>query len=199
MTRRRAIAGLVALTATTAGGTFAFQAAYAATPYETGIGEQRRIGFQDGSSLLLDAATRVRVIATPERRRLWLARGRIDLTVAPLTTPFTIDAGAGDMTAAVGRFDLRRDRDDRVALTAIEGSAAVTTIGATRRLTGGERLRAGRVDREVRVGALEVDVDREAMLAPQPGEVGRHPGSRGARAQSFFRQKPPSHHFGAQS
>ena len=147
VTRRRAIAGLVALTATTAGGTFAFQAAYAATPYETGIGEQRRIGLQDGSSLLLDATTRVRVIATPERRRLWLARGRVDLTVAPLTTPFTIDAGAGDMTAAAGRFDLRRDRDDRVAVTAIEGSAAVTTTGAARRLTGGERLRAGRIDR----------------------------------------------------
>ncbi|WP_240663526.1 FecR domain-containing protein [Sphingomonas sp. UV9] len=147
VTRRRALAGLVALTATTVGGTVAFQAAYAATPYETGIGEQRRIGLQDGSSLLLDAATRVRVIATPARRRLWLARGRIDLTVAPLATPFTIDAGGGAMTAAAGRFDLRRDPDDRVALTAIQGTAAVTTTGATRRLIGGERLREGRIDR----------------------------------------------------
>lgn len=147
VTRRRAVAGLVALAATTAGGTFAFQAAYAATPYETGIGEQRRIGLRDGSSMLLDAATRVRVIATTERRRLWLTHGRVDLTVAPLTIPFTIDAGRGDMTAAAGRFDLRRDRDDRVAMTAIEGSAAVTATGATRRLTGGERLTEGVIDR----------------------------------------------------
>lgn len=147
VTRRRALAGLVALTATTVGGTVAFQAAYAATPYETGIGEQRRIGLEDGSSLLLDAATRVRVIATPTRRRLWLARGRVDLTVAPLATPFTIDAGGGAMTAAAGRFDLRRDREDRVALTAIQGTAAVTTTGATQRLTDGERLREGRIDR----------------------------------------------------
>ncbi|MEG8024433.1 FecR domain-containing protein [Sphingomonas aurantiaca] len=95
VTRRRAIASLVALTATTAGGTIAFQAAHAATPYETGIGEQRRIALQDGSSLLLDATTRVRVIATAARRRLWLAHGRIDLTVAALTVPFTIDAGQG--------------------------------------------------------------------------------------------------------
>lgn len=147
VTRRRAIASLAALAAATAGGTVAFQAAYAATPYETGIGEQRRIGLQDGSSLLLDAATRVRVIATKERRRLWLARGRVDLTVAPLTTPFTIDAGHGDLTAAAGRFDLRRDPDDRLAMTAIEGSAAVTTAGATRRLSGGERLTEGVIDR----------------------------------------------------
>ena len=144
VTRRRAIAGLVALTATTAGGTIAFQAAHAATPYETGIGEQRRIALQDGSSLLLDATTRVRVIATAARRRLWLAHGRIDLTVAALTVPFTIDAGQGDLTAQAGRFDLRRDRDDRVAVTAIEGSAA---LGATRRITGGERLAQGRIDR----------------------------------------------------
>ena len=144
VTRRRAIAGLVALTATTAGGTIAFQAAHAATPYETGIGEQRRIALQDGSSLLLDATTRVRVIATAARRRLWLAHGRVDLTVAALTVPFTIDAGQGDLTAQAGRFDLRRDRDDRVAVTAIEGSAA---LGATRRITGGERLAQGRIDR----------------------------------------------------
>ncbi|MGW8280070.1 FecR family protein [Sphingomonas aurantiaca] len=144
VTRRRAIAGLVALTATTAGGTIAFQAAHAATPYETGIGEQRRIALQDGSSLLLDATTRVRVIATAARRRLWLAHGRIDLTVAALTVPFTIDAGQGDLTAQAGRFDLRRDRDDRVTVTAIEGSAA---LGATRRIEGGERLAQGRIDR----------------------------------------------------
>ena len=144
VTRRRAIAGLVALTATTAGGTIAFQAAHAATPYETGIGEQRRIALQDGSSLLLDATTRVRVIATAARRRLWLAHGRIDLTVAALTVPFTIDAGQEDLTAQAGRFDLRRDRDDRVAVTAIEGSAA---LGATRRIEGGERLAQGRIDR----------------------------------------------------
>ncbi len=146
VTRRRALAGLVALTATTAGGTIAFQAAHAATPYETGIGEQRRIGLRDGSSLLLDAATRVRLIATAERRQLWLERGRVDLTVAPRTIPFMIDAGRGDMTASAGRFDLRRDREDRIAVTAIEGSATETTGGA-RQLTVGERLVDGRIDR----------------------------------------------------
>lgn len=146
VTRRRALASLAALTATTAGGTIAFQAAHAATPYETGIGEQRRIGLRDGSSLLLDAATRVRLIATAARRQLWLVRGRVDLTVAPLTLPFTIDAGRGNMTAGAGRFDLRRDRDDRVAVTAIKGSAAVPVSGAARRLSGGERLADGRID-----------------------------------------------------
>jgi transmembrane sensor len=147
VTRRRAIAGIAAVAATAAGGVVAFQSAYAATPYRTAIGEQRRIALKDGSAMLLDTDTSVRVAATPERRRLWLERGRLQLTVAPLATPFTIDAGSGVMTAGAGRFDLSRDARDRVAMTAVEGRAMVGTDGTMRTLTNGERLNDGAIDR----------------------------------------------------
>lgn len=148
VSRRRAMAGITALVVTAAGGTVAVQSAYAATPYETGIGEQRRIALGDGSTMLLDAATRVRVIATPDRRRLWLKRGRIDLSVASMATPFRLDAGGDEMTARAGRFDLRRDEDDRVAMTAIAGRAVVSTATAPVILNHGDRMRnGGAVDR----------------------------------------------------
>ena len=148
VSRRRAMAGITALVVTAAGGTVAVQSAYAATPYETGIGEQRRIALGDGSTMLLDAATRVRVIATPDRRRLWLKRGRIDLSVASMATPFRLDAGGDEMTARAGRFDLRRDEDDRVAMTAIAGRAVVSTATAPVILNDGDRMRnGGAVDR----------------------------------------------------
>ena len=142
------MAGITALVVTAAGGTVAVQSAYAATPYETGIGEQRRIALGDGSTMLLDAATRVRVIATPDRRRLWLKRGRIDLSVASMATPFRLDAGGDEMTARAGRFDLRRDEDDRVAMTAIAGRAVVSMARAPVILNHGDRMRnGGAVDR----------------------------------------------------
>ena len=142
------MAGITALVVTAAGGTVAVQSAYAATPYETGIGEQRRIALGDGSTMLLDAATRVRVIATPDRRRLWLKRGRVDLSVASMATPFRLDAGGDEMTARAGRFDLRRDEDDRVAMTAIAGRAVVSTATAPVILNHGDRMRnGGAVDR----------------------------------------------------
>jgi transmembrane sensor len=147
VTRRRALAGLATLAVTAVGGTVAFQAAYAATPYETGIGEQRRIALHDGSALLLNADTRVRVIATTERRRLWLTRGRIDLTVVPFAIPFTIDMGDGAMTAGAGRFDLRCDARDRVAIVARPSIAVIATSGGSQVLTDGLRLRDGVIDR----------------------------------------------------
>lgn len=147
ITRRRALTGVTALAATTVAASVAFQAAYAATPYETGIGEQRRITLRDGSALLLDADTRVRVLATPEQRRLWLSRGRVDLTVARVAVPFTVLVGAHTMTAAAGRFDVRRDARDHVAMTAVEGRAVVASTGTPHPLAAGERLRGGAIDR----------------------------------------------------
>ncbi|MES3096003.1 FecR family protein [Sphingomonas aerolata] len=150
VTRRRALGGVAALAVTAVAGTGVFQAAYAATPYRTGIGEQRRIVLPDGSALLLDAVTRLHVVATERRRRLWLTQGRIDLTVAPFATPFTITAADRAMTAGAGRFDLRCDARDGVAFTAIEGRAtiaATTSTGAAQLLTNGSRLRNGVIDR----------------------------------------------------
>lgn len=147
VTRRRALAGLATLAVVGGTSTVAFQAAYAGTLYETAIGEQRHVRLDDGSTMLLDTDTRARVVATPERRRLQLARGRIDLIIAPLAIPFMLELGAAPVTATAGRFDLRRDAEDRFALTTIEGRAHYAVADAVRPLAAGERLQDGRVDR----------------------------------------------------
>ena len=83
VTRRRALGGVAALAVTAVAGTGVFQAAYAATPYRTGIGEQRRIVLPDGSALLLDAVTRLHVVATERRRRTTCGRRWTSRTCAP--------------------------------------------------------------------------------------------------------------------
>ncbi|MEC3948714.1 FecR family protein [Sphingobium sp. HWE2-09] len=146
------------------GGMVAVQSAYAGTGYATGIGEQRRIVLADGSSLLLDTDTRVRAVATADRRTLWLKQGRIALSIAPTAVPFAIDAGNGGFVAGQGRFDIRRDGDDRLAVTALAGRADAAIAGTRRTLAAGERLRSD---------ARGVQVDRPDADSTQAWESGR--------------------------
>jgi len=142
LSRRRILAACAGTLVVGGAGTVAMQSALAGTRYETGIGEQRRVALAEGSSLFLDAATRVRVLATTSRRRLWLDQGRVSLVVTPAPVPFTIALDDGAAAAGPGQFDLRRDPENRLALTALSGQAEVALNGKTRLLDTGERLRA---------------------------------------------------------
>jgi transmembrane sensor len=69
---------------------------------ETGTGERRVIVLSDGSTVSLDAASRVRVRYSGHQRRLWLDRGRAKFGVAHDTDrPFTV-AAAGRLVRATG-------------------------------------------------------------------------------------------------
>lgn len=70
--------------------------------YETGVGERRVVMLDDGSRLSLDAATRLEVTFTKERRKLQLLEGRAKFDVAkdPLR-PFSVATG-NKMVVAVG-------------------------------------------------------------------------------------------------
>jgi len=86
--------------------------------YETGIGERRVAVLEDGSRLSMDAATRIKVQFTDERRKLQLISGRAKFDVAkdPLR-PFSVMAG-GKLVVAVGTsFSVERLREQiRVVL-----------------------------------------------------------------------------------
>ncbi|MEG3089784.1 FecR family protein [Sphingomonas sp. PB4P5] len=164
VSRRRLFSGAAALATIGVGGGFAFQAAYAGTRYATGIGQLQHVALDEGSTMLLDADTQVRVVATAQRRRLWLTRGRIALSVAATPIDFAIDAGRGTMHAHAGRFDLRRDSDDAVSFTAIDGMAQVAAPGLARALASGERLRAG---------AAAPAIDRPDLAATEAWRSGR--------------------------
>jgi len=116
--------------------------------YRTEVGEQRRLVLDDGTRVMLDTDTSIRFRASDRFRTLSLASGRIDLGIATDPRPFVIEAGTRRVTTQAARLDVRRD-GDRVALTAVEGSAQVEGSGATVSLASGSRIAmaAGRPDR----------------------------------------------------
>ncbi|NWK94353.1 iron dicitrate transport regulator FecR [Sphingobium lactosutens] len=165
LSRRRMLAACTGTLVVGGGGMAIMQTAYAGTRYQTGIGEQRQLTLAEGSSLFLDADTDVRVLASASRRRLWLERGRVALTVKPATAPFAIDAGRGSFVAGSGRFDVRRDTDDKLAMTALVGQAEVAIGGGQRSLSAGQRIRTDAAD--------VVQVDRPDVETTQAWLSGR--------------------------
>ncbi|MFC3443286.1 FecR family protein [Sphingobium rhizovicinum] len=146
LSRRRMMAACAGALAVGGGSLAIMQTAMAGTRYRTAIGEQRRLTLPEGSALFLDADTDVRVLASASRRRLWLERGRVALTVKPSAVPFGIEAGRGSFIAGSGRFDVRRDSDDRLAMTALAGQADVAIAGGQRSLSPGQRIRTDAAD-----------------------------------------------------
>jgi transmembrane sensor len=93
--------------------------------YSTGVGERRVVVLPDGSRITLDAATRVRVAYSRDRRRLWLERGRAKFDVAknPLR-PFSVTAADKVVVATGTSFSVERI-DDQVRVVLYEGHVLV--------------------------------------------------------------------------
>ncbi|WP_225941087.1 FecR family protein [Sphingopyxis sp. OAS728] len=93
--------------------------------YATAVGERRTVRLDDGSSVSLDAASRMLVSFTDERRAVTLERGRAKFDVAkdPLR-PFTVTAGSQSVVAVGTSFSVELLRNQlRVLL--FEGQVAV--------------------------------------------------------------------------
>ncbi|MEN3748016.1 FecR domain-containing protein [Sphingomonas sp. HF-S3] len=146
LSRRAVLAGGGALVVAS-GLTLGWQDAHAGT-YRTGIGEQRRLVLDDGTRVMLDTDTSIRFRARDDVRTLSLTAGRIDIDIAADPRPFVIEAGERRATAQAARLDLRRE-GDRIAFTAIQGSARILSAGTEMSLTSGNRIAmaAGRADR----------------------------------------------------
>lgn len=112
--------------------------------YETGLGEQRRVALEDGSELLLDTDTRVRVRIDPDTRRVALDRGRVNCRVAhDPVRPFVVDAGFRQVVASGSVMDVRREAE-QLSVICLEGTAEIVTAPAApvQRLSEGQRLNA---------------------------------------------------------
>lgn len=70
--------------------------------YETGVGERRIVALSDGSKLLLDADTVVKVRYSRDKRELWLVRGRAHFDVASNPVRAFSVAAAGQVVVATG-------------------------------------------------------------------------------------------------
>lgn len=150
---------------------------YAPGQYRTGIGEQKVVDLEDHSTIVLDAATRLRVRFTPDARIVELQDGQAQFSVAKdPTRPFKVEAGARTVVA-VGTVFTVEYVDSQVHVAMMEGKVAVvpTVVPATTEAGSGEgiSLIAGeelRVSRDGR-STVTLKADLEAATAWRHGKV----------------------------
>ena len=116
-----------------------------ARSYSTGIGEQRTIQLADGSTVELNARSRVEVRLTDHRRDVALIEGQALFRVAKdKQRPFVVQAGDAQVRAVGTEFDVYKKQAETV-VTVVEGrvetySGAGGTDAAAIILSAGEQL-----------------------------------------------------------
>ena len=94
--------------------------------YATAIGEFRRFGLSDGSSIALNTNSRVRVQYTATHRNIELIRGEALFTVAHnKQRPFDVTAGATTVRAVGTAFSVRLRDESSIDLLVSEGRIAI--------------------------------------------------------------------------
>lgn len=97
--------------------------------YHTEIGERRLLALDDGSKVSLDAATRIEVAFSDQRRSIRLLSGRAKFDVAKdPRRPFTVSAG-GRMVLATGTAFSVELMHSRMRVILYEGNVAVLEDG----------------------------------------------------------------------
>jgi transmembrane sensor len=112
------------------GALFAWRSASRPVTYATVTGEQRRIALADGSSIMLDTNSVVRVAMRRDRRRIELVHGRAHFDVAhDRSRPFVVHAGDHEVVAVGTAFDVARS-SGRVAVVLMNGRVVVRRSAA---------------------------------------------------------------------
>ena len=148
--------------------------------YATAVGERRIVRLSDGSSVSLDAASRMLVSFTDERRAITLERGRAKFNVAknPLR-PFTVTAGSQSVVAVGTSFSVEL-LGNQLRVLLFEGQVAVVPravatanikvrrlASTTTQLLSGQELVAN-----LSSGAAEVlPIEAERSLGWESGRV----------------------------
>lgn len=147
LTRRRLLTG--SLAAFTVGGLGLQWSIATAGVYTTARGEQRRLTFEDGSRLMLNTDTSVKVRFDEEWRRIDLRRGQALFEVSTDPRPFYVSAGSHNLTVERGRFDMRRETD-HFSVLAIDGIAMLAEQSgppsAAVQISDGDRVRVDAAD-----------------------------------------------------
>jgi transmembrane sensor len=104
------------------------------------VGEQRTVPLADGSIIVLNTATELRLHYGVDRREVELVHGQASFDVAKdVRRPFIVRAGRGEVRALGTVFDVYRS-SDTVTVTLIEGAVAVTPDSGEVVLAPGEQL-----------------------------------------------------------
>jgi transmembrane sensor len=122
--------------------------------YRSEVGERRELVLADGSRLVLDTRSLVRVRLDGDARQVWLDQGQARFVVASSDRPFIVHAADAEVTALGTAFDVRLD-GGRTRVTLLEGAVEVRTEGNAAspvRLSPGDQVLAVReISRPVRV------------------------------------------------
>jgi len=126
-TRRAWLGGGIALAAGLSGAAYLGRDQLLRSRTVTGVGERRTMSLPDGSSVELNTDTEVFWRFGRDRRRLWLRRGEIALTVVhDALRPFELFTPSGLADLAPGQFNARL-RGAGLDLIVLAGRAAVRT------------------------------------------------------------------------
>jgi transmembrane sensor len=138
----------------------------------TGIGEQRVLVLEDGSRVILNTRTEIRMHYTDAARRIELTQGEALFEVAKRPDwPFYVTAGDRTIRAVGTAFAVRLDAN-RVAVTLVEGQVTVAPTLETKKPVAPVALKPG--ERAVFAPEKPVQTDRpqiEKVLAWQRREV----------------------------
>lgn len=94
--------------------------------YATGIGEQRTVSLRDGSSVELDAVSRIRVEFSANERRVVLLEGQaLFRVVKNAARPFVVVSGGTRVRDVGTQFDVNRN-SSKTIVTVIEGLVSVS-------------------------------------------------------------------------
>lgn len=141
------------------------------TAFRTGVGERRVVSLADGTRMLLNTDTRLKVRFSAERRSIILDQGEVSFEVAhDATRPFVVAAGNSQVVAIGTHFDVRWTERD-LAVTLSEGRVKVIDRAPRGRahefdLRPGQRLE----NRDAAVPVLR-NVNLEVAEAWRSGQV----------------------------
>lgn len=128
VTRRAWLGGGLALAAGVAGAAYLGRDQLLRARTVTEVGERRTLALPDGSSVELNTDTKVAWRFDRRRRRLWLERGEVALTIAhDALRPFELFTHEGLARLASGQFNARL-RPERLDLIVLAGRAAIKTV-----------------------------------------------------------------------
>jgi transmembrane sensor len=102
--------------------------AYLGQRYSTGVGEQRTVRLDDGSTVVLNTSTKLQVAFAEKQREVQLLEGEALFNVArDVSRPFLVVSDRA-IAQAVGTSFIVRRKEQQTVVTVIEGTVAVTYV-----------------------------------------------------------------------
>lgn len=142
--------------------------------YSTAIGEQRSIPLADGSRVMLNTGTRIRVAYSEQARTVHLENGQAYFRVVKNPErPFQVETENGSVRAVGTEFEVYENAGE-IIVTVIEGSVAVSERGADRAVTGTPQRQqqpAGQPAAQTPVKKTEKLLRAQERIALAPGKA----------------------------